>query len=106
MPECVITSQEEILKRQQMIEAAHALGSKVMPMITQFCECHGQHHIIRVEGAAVEKNYGATPVDVHMTPEEEKENGIYHHHEYCSTCSSYHAIGACRGSRTRESVGS
>lgn len=103
MPGCIITSVEGIASRTRMVQAADALGSKVMPQISQFCEFHHQHHLVRVEGAPVDLRYGHSPVEVSI---DETKPDVYQHREFCNSCSSYHAIGSCRGARTRESVGS
>lgn len=106
MPGCILTSPEGISSRERMVAAAEAVGSKVMPMITQFCDFHHQHHAVRMQGSAVDSRYGAAPVEVNMSPEEERNEGVFHHKEFCNTCSSYHMAGECRGKRNRETVGS
>lgn len=102
MAGCILTDPDAVAKRDRMVAAAEMVGSKVLPMISEFCEFHHQHHAVRMSGAAVSDGYQS----VQLTQDEEKADGRYQPKERCSICSSYHMAGQCRGSRTRESVGS
>lgn len=99
MAGCILTSAEGKAHRANMAAAAEAVGSSIMPRINQFCEACGTQHTVEMEGPAVDKNYGSPPVDVHLTPGEEKEYQSYQHNSYCGECSSYHGIGKCPGHR-------
>lgn len=104
MPGCIRTSVEGVAERDKMLAVADATGSKLMPLISQFCESCGQHHAIELRGKSVDESYGSAPVAVFLTPEEEKAESHYQRNEYCSTCSSYHKAGNCRGSRSFASI--
>lgn len=83
-----------------MVAAASRIGSKMRPVIAQFCDYHGAQHAIQISGDVTQMYQ-----DVQLAPEDERVRGIYHHKTFCSTCSSYHKAGECRGVRNAETVG-
>lgn len=103
---CILTDPSGIQAKENIAHAAEALGSKIKSHVPMFCEFHRQHHLVKMEGAAVDRRYGMPHADVEISLEEEKALGMYQAKEFCRTCSSYHLVGQCRGARTRESVGS
>lgn len=108
MPGCIKDSPEGIQTRQTLLNQAEMTGSKMMPYISQFCPAHNQHHVLKMEGAAVDVRYGqgVPPIEVNLSQEEESAEKTFQNRAYCNICQSYHRAGACTGPRTRESVGS
>lgn len=102
MSSCILTDPTAITRRDNIVAAAELVGSKVMPMISEYCEFHRQHHAVKMSGSAVSDGYQ----NVYLTQEEEKAEGLYQPKKRCLACSSYHLPGHCRGARTRETVGS
>ena len=100
MTGCVLTDPTAISRREQTIAAALSVGTKLRPVISEFCEYHKQYHAIQIKGEA-----SAAYQNVNLSREEEKQDGLFQHKEYCRTCASYHIVGECRGPRTKESVG-
>ncbi len=99
MASCILTSADAKARRAQIAIAAASVGSKIMPRVNEYCEACGTQHMIEMEGEAVDKNYGAPPVEVHLSPSEEKEYGTYQHNSYCGECKSYHGMTGCPGHR-------
>lgn len=99
MAGCILTSADARAHRAQMAIAAAAVGSKIMPRISQFCEACGTHHTVEMEGEAVDRNYGLPPVEVHLTPAEEKQYQHFQHNTYCGVCKSHHGDDNCPGPR-------